>query len=479
MNKKFKKEYNEYLDNLTSPVENGELWSQLEFRLDKSGQTKRSLFYKRFLGGLLLVLIVIVSFNICTPESKIAATYNSDNSTKLNTKESTVSIPKNNALLETTNKKLEDLQKLSESNSTKENKEQFTSVAAQGIIINSELEKTISKHSSSIRTANNDTHPGFEKSIATNLSTNNVIANSINNSITANPSTSNISAAEPNSPQLKNKIFLEDIAKQKWISPLIPFKHFPLNYDRENARPRFIAEEIKPDIVSKTKAWLLEFNVSTGFINTSITESDTLNIYGNLLDSVLNYTHAFDFSAIPCYRYGQWNFGFGIHTQKIEEDFRIENMLSKNELFFNEQAFLVNGEYVGEEQYKIVLTDQNVYNRNSFYSLDVSPRVSYILGSSMFQLELGALARLNLYSNYSGSLVDTNGYLIKSGDVFSAKKQAFFSYGAFTSLRVKLISDLEIIAGGSLLMRNVQSDETFLPVNLRIQSVHLGLAKRF
>ncbi len=126
----------------------------------------------------------------------------------------------------------------------------------------------------------------------------------------------------------------------------------------------------------------------------------------------VDYKYAFDSGVVV---------GLGLSSSTIVETFKIQEEFITEGILFNEEAFKFNDDFIGADQLGVTTTAYNIFNRNSFHLFDLVPSIGYRTeGRLSFGLDLQAL--INLSQSYTGSLIDEDMELLKSGELFEERK---------------------------------------------------------
>ncbi len=168
---------------------------------------------------------------------------------------------------------------------------------------------------------------------------------------------------------------------------------------------------------------------------------DGINTQSNLgveLDQYLELSYGYKFYVDYEYAFKSGVVvGLGLSSTTIVETFKIQEEFIVEEILFNEEAFKFNDDFIGADQLGVTTTTYNIFNRNSFQLFDLVPSTGYRTeGRLSFGLDLQAL--INLSQSYSGSLIDEDMELFKSGELFEERK--FKRVGV--TLKVSLAYDL-------------------------------------
>ena len=150
--------------------------------------------------------------------------------------------------------------------------------------------------------------------------------------------------------------------------------------------------------------------------------SNTQSNLGMKLDQYLELSYGYKFYVDYKYAFESGVvFGLGLSSSTIVETFKIQEEFIAEGILFNEEAFKFNDDFIGADQLGVTTTAYNIFNRNSFQLFDLVPSIGYrIEGRLSFGLDLQAL--INLSQSYTGSLIDEDMELLKSGELFEERK---------------------------------------------------------
>jgi len=456
-NKKFEKQYHNFLNSKEVEVDHANLWKELEPRLPK--KKKRSILL--FLSTIAIVLTYMTydSFNNESLQN-ISTNYVHVNHAAKKNKDSMVLTPQeNDKSLSTDIKKQATIKNRKENpNTSIDPANQSKTVKSHYNKINNSINKNqITNDKSYVLLEKNDTLLTTHKPLAKNDT---IIKNT--NRVTTNAKTDHqtlidISYHERTKSTLKNTVNLNSI------------KH-EIKFMREAFS---LALNTK---TSKIKSNNIEIGINSQFLlpNYVYSESKNLENYGLLLEEKLKLSKGYSASLDFSYQHHSgFNLGAGLSYSKLIEDFRLDNQVITTDSFYNELAYIINGQNVGAQQEKIITTTQNVYNRNTFSFVDFSPHVSYRLIEKL-GLEIGLKTNILLHQKYSGSLIDKNGNLIKEGSIFDNRKVSKISLGYFARIAFPLKSNLTARINLNYNSRPVKSSEEFKLSSINNWGIGLG-----
>ncbi len=484
MNNEFEKDYYEYLEGLTSNVDQDALWAELNTRLD-SNKNKRSKVFK------VKILYIITFFfslclGLCFYISKQEQTVLKSDQFSIYTDKEIVTTKESKSNSEQNviaNVKNEDSKKSMTSASIPiSNREDINDSAHIGTKLPSKSASFLAGETGQVEidaVSSETQNKQHEFSI-------DYIPRPHNNTsvLTYDNADSSKSTVLNSTEKGINKIDLNPhiiIAgnKELVLAELLENRIRLLHKDRHTLHPLIEKSTIPKQNYLDKNGFFFDVSCSFGSVNTSRTESASMTTYQIQLESLLNYTYAHSLTIVPSYKVNAWQLGLGISQQKLIEEFRLDNSPEEEVPFYNDSAYVKNDVYIGENQIKTVITQQEVYNRNSLTSIDLVPQLSYTVGNSKLKLVLGVKARLSLYSKYTGSLINEGGYLIKSGNIFDTQSLHLFSFGAKTGIRYRISRNLELLTSANYEKRQLKINAFLTEKSVRIMSLEIGLSKRF
>lgn len=178
----------------------------------------------------------------------------------------------------------------------------------------------------------------------------------------------------------------------------------------------------------KTK-WSIAFG--THFL-TDFNQKSQNNIsdYGQTIDDLTSVKGGYSYGVhLSLTHHTGFLFGLRIEKAKTFEKFRVNNVLSSTETSINDQAFVLNGEFISSEAETIKTLRQDVLVYNSYIQTNVSPFIGYEKAGNI-SYSFTASPILNMNRNYKGYLIDNLDQITTDiGQMYESSK---LSYNGFT-----------------------------------------------
>jgi len=194
--------------------------------------------------------------------------------------------------------------------------------------------------------------------------------------------------------------------------------------DLRNRMPSFnLAATNKVEPKENSTQGRLAFGVSTHFISVKDINSEITTDYALALEDNLLTQNGFSFEISSSYKLTpHLEIGLGLNYTELLERFTLNNVISYESLVNNPMAFSYRNTFVEAEQCLITFITQNVAHNNSYTILSLSPKINTGFNLNNWNFKFGLSLPMAFHQNYSGTLFDEEGLIIKSGSVFDSKQ---------------------------------------------------------
>ena len=174
-------------------------------------------------------------------------------------------------------------------------------------------------------------------------------------------------------------------------------------------------------------------------------------------------------------------FGLGIEQVRAFEKFKLDNSISTTESVLNEQAFVLKGQFIGNEQEVRKTVNQSALSYNEYSKTNLMPFIGYAIDRK-FHYELALSPIISLRQNYSGYLIDENDLIISDLDhLYRTDKTILNGYAISTTISHQFMNNFKVGMRTQFrrMSKNVSQSNTDFDNSLSSLSIGLSLGYDF